>query len=95
MGKNYVGDVGLAVELDTGVDLAGATGCTILVRQPDGEEVEWSAAVSGTKLVHVTASGDLPLPGVYRLHAAFTLGGWSGLGECATLTIYDKFGGCA
>ena len=95
MGKNYVGDVGLAVELDTGVDLTGATGCKILVRQPDGTEVEWSATTDGTKLVHVTAADDLEQAGVYKLHAAFTLGGWTGMGECAMLTIHDKFGGCA
>lgn len=95
MAKNYVGDAGLAVVLDTGVDLTAATGCVILVQNPDGTETTWAATVDGTKLVHATVAEDLSLPGVYRLHAAFTLGGWSGLGEVTKMTIYERFGGCS
>ncbi|NDY56635.1 hypothetical protein G3N56_07750 [Desulfovibrio sulfodismutans] len=95
MAKNYVGDIGLAVVLDTGVDLTLATGCKILVQLPDGTTTEWSGTKSGTTISHATVAGELAQSGVYRLHAAFTLGGWTGVGEVACMTIYERFGGCA
>lgn len=95
MGKNYVGDVGLAVVLDTGVDLTSATNCKILVQLPDGTTAEWAGTASGTTITHSTTAGELAQAGVYRLHASFTLGGWTGVGELACMTIYERFGGCA
>lgn len=91
MGKNYVGDVGLAVSLDVGVDLTGAGECTILVQLPNGTEATWPATAEGTKLTHVTAADELAQAGVYRLQAAFTLGGWTGRGETATMTVHEPF----
>ncbi len=91
MGKNYVGDVGLAVSLDTGVDVSAATGAAIRVLLPNGTEATWPATTDGTKLVHVTTADELAQAGVYRLQAAFSLGAWTGRGETAELVIYEQF----
>lgn len=62
---------------DSGVDLATVTTGEFRVCRADGQEVVWSATVgaqSATSLIltHTYAGGDLPVAGVYVIHAALT-----------------------
>lgn len=91
MDKIYAGDDGTVIELETGTDLTDATGCTILVRRPDGSEDAWGASKSGTKIMRKTTAADLSAPGIYKLQARFVLPGWSGRGATAELRVYDPF----
>jgi hypothetical protein len=94
MGNIYVGDE-IAIVLDATVDVSAATGCVILVLDPMGNAKSWTATPSGTTLTYVTSAADLPVPGKYRLHAQFDLGGATRLGEETSITVHELFGGVA
>lgn len=91
MSKVYVGDIGTAIELDTGVSLVGATVTQIKVRKPSGAVVTWTATVSGTKLRYVTLLNDLDQEGVWRMQASMTLPSGKWLGETAELKVYPPY----
>ncbi|QLA17692.1 hypothetical protein [Desulfolutivibrio sulfoxidireducens] len=89
--KIYAGDVGTAVVLECGRDLAGVANPAIRVRRPDGTARIWPATVDGTRLVYVTREGDLSMPGIHRLQASFSLGDWTGRGTTAELLVHRAF----
>jgi hypothetical protein len=91
MSKVYVGDIGTAIELDTGVSLVGATVTQIKVRKPSGAVVTWTATVSSTKLRYVTLLNDLDQEGVWRMQASMTLPSGKWLGETAELKVYPPY----
>jgi len=92
MAKIYVNTIGLVVILDCKEDISAATTVIIKVEKPNGVTVEWTSAIYNTNFVkYTTESGDLPLPGDYKLQAHFTLGDWTGPGDTAILVIDDKF----
>ncbi len=93
-GKQYKGDVGTEILLDTSSDLTDATNTKIRCKKPDGTTVEWAATIKETtKLSYITAAGDLDQAGMYRVQASLTLGSWSGLGETASFKILETFEG--
>lgn len=93
MGKTYVGDTSVRIELETNADLSGAATVSIVALKPDGEtEVEWTAAIDGSLVVYVPTTGDLDVEGTWRLQAKVVDGsGGSALGETAKLKVYPPF----
>ena len=93
--KVYVGDVGTAIELDTTVDISGASSVAIEVKKPDGTTATWSGTVTGTgntKIRYVTTTGDIDQAGIYFLQAAVTsLSGFTGRGETVRLHVRLNF----
>ena len=93
MSKVYVGDIGTVITVDCGTTITGATDLALNVRKPDGTEVEWVPAISGTdSLEYTTVSGDFDQAGRYKLQASLTIDGWSGLGEVASFLVYSSYG---
>lgn len=94
--KVYVGDIGLAVIADCGVDVSAASSVTFKVTKPDGTMADWVAEVTSVGgvqnyLVHYTIAGDLDQPGTYRVQPSFRLFSWAGKGETAKFKVYDGF----
>lgn len=92
--KVYVGDVGTEIVLDCGCDVSDMLSATVRVQKPDGSESSWEAELKvgeETKIVHVTAAGDLDQAGKYRLQASPALQDWQGRGETVVLRVYDHY----
>jgi hypothetical protein len=89
--KIYVHDVGTVVELECGQDMTLAENPAILVRRPDGTARTWAAEAEGTRLRYVTRQGDLSIPGVHRLQAAFAQGVFHGRGATVELMVHRAF----
>lgn len=91
--KVYIGDTGTAVELDTGVDLSGATVTEIAVQKPDGSAATWAASVTGsTKLRYVSLAATFDQAGTWRVQAKVTLPSGAWRGETAEFKVYKPFG---
>lgn len=92
MSKLYVDDVGTVILVNCGSAVTGATGISMKVKKPDGTEVSWTATVYGTDYItYTTIAGDLDQSGEYTLQASLTVGGWTGLGESASFTVYEEY----
>lgn len=90
--KHYVGEVGTNLIYDTGIDISQASKVLIKVRQPDGKIVEWVATVFQlTKLRHISAQGELDLPGIYKIQTYIEDGPNHWHGETAEQPIYKLF----
>lgn len=89
MVKIYPGVVGLHIQLDTGISLAGATKTNFKVTDPDGDGWTWEATpVAGTQdLEYYTLEDDVTLPGKHIIQTYVERSGFSGHGETYTLTI--------
>jgi hypothetical protein len=94
MGKQYVGSTGVQVILDcqgcndAPIDLTTASSLAINVRKPDGSKVVWPATLYGTdSIAYITVAGDFNMAGQYRMQAAVSIGGFTGLGETAIFTV--------
>jgi hypothetical protein len=80
----YIGTDGYLIEYDAGMDLSAATNPYFLVKKPSsGTTVTWPAAIVAIDgkthfMRYVAKAGDLDEPGVYKIHAHYTLGEWSG-----------------
>lgn len=62
----FVGDIGVQLKLDAGIDISDQTTLQIRYLKPGGVTGVWTATVSGTNFaVYSTVSGDLNVPGVY------------------------------
>jgi hypothetical protein len=88
MSKVYIGDEGTVISVDTNISLVGATVLEIDVIKPDGTEVTWVGAASGTNIQFTTTSASLDMAGTWRLQSHVTSpdGSWSG--ETAELEVY-------
>jgi len=94
MSKIYQDDIGTIFQFDAGSSLAGATKSDILIKKPLGGEVTWAGTVDGednTKVNYTTVADDLDQIGKYYANLDIAIPGWSGLGETATFTVYEKF----
>ena len=94
--KIYVGDVGTAIVVGLGTDLADAMSPELHVQKPDGSFVVWAATVYGsaglmTSIRYITVAGDLDQPGKYKIQPHITIGGWTGHGETVSLNVYEEF----
>lgn len=94
--KPYINQAGFLIEADCGQDITGATDTLFRVRKPSGIETTWPAAafsIDGVTqgLKYATKAEDLNESGVYKIHAQFSLGDWTGVGEAGTLTVRELF----
>lgn len=90
MGKIYIGQVGVLIELDTQDSLVGATKTEIRYRKPDKSTGAWEGTVDGTKIVYLIDDDEvLNLSGSWLLQAYAEGPGWALLGETVTLTVYN------
>ena len=90
-GKIYVNDVGTVVELECGQDMTLAESPAIRVRRPDGTARTWAAEAEGTRIRYVTRQGDLSMPGMHRLQAAYARDDFHGLGTTVELMVHRAF----
>jgi len=94
--KIYIGDVGIKVKVETGIDLTDATTCVIKVAKPNGQLKEWAAVrespyTSGI-LSYVTIGIDLDVAGTYLGMAYIeTSGGGKYFGESFSFQVWEKF----
>jgi hypothetical protein len=91
MGDVFVNTIGLAVEIECGITLTGATGIILKVKKPDGKWYDWSGATvyQTTKLRYLTQSGDLDQVGHYQVYPHLTLGGFTGDGTPDRFPVKD------
>lgn len=94
--KMYVGDIGTALVADIGADIEGATDTKLLVRKPDGTEVEWPADIfeidaEKKYLRYLTELGDFDQAGKYYVQAFLEKDGWTGKGETDKFKVFAKF----
>jgi len=87
----HVGDRGTGIELDTGIDLAGAAACEILARLPDGTVEPWAATPDGTRLRGVIPDAAMARAGDIVLHAVVETGTGRWHGDPARLTVRPLF----
>lgn len=92
MGKHYTGEVGTIIIVGCGCIITGATNTKLLVKKPDGTEVELTCTInSPTSLEYIIQADDLSLPGRYYLQAYITLANWTGRGETASFIVNENF----
>lgn len=90
--KIYVGSIGVEIIVDCGENITGAENTFLHVKKPDNKQVSWPATAYQTNyLKYTSAKNDLNQAGDYKLQAALTLSGWSGLGATATFRVYKEF----
>lgn len=92
--KIYIGTVGLAINLNTGMNLTEATKVSIKVMTPDGKKREWVGSVSQADnmiITYITQIGDLVKDGIYKLQAYVEISAFKGLGETVELTVNKEF----
>jgi len=99
--KFYKDDAGIVISCDCVTDITGATSITVEYKKPDDTTGSWSATLTGTydpdpdvstqRIEYTTQPGDIDQEGVWHFQPKFTLGGWTGRGETASIRIYDSF----
>jgi len=90
--KVYVGDIGTEIIVNCGQSIVGATATTLEILKPDGTNKSWSATVyMNNYLKYTVKSGDLDIPGLFRVQAKLTLGGWTGRGETDSFRAYPSY----
>lgn len=94
--KIYVGDIGLAILANCGVETTEAENIVMEVTKPDGTIATWNTEITSVGgipnyLVHYTEAGDLDQAGTYRVQPKFRLSTWNGLGETAKFKVYEAF----
>jgi len=94
MAKLYQGDVGVTVNVATGITLTGATTTQIRVKKPSGTLAAWVATIDGAnaqQLNYTTIAGDLNEAGMYFLQAYVITGTQTLFGETAEIEIFGAF----
>lgn len=90
----YKDTVGLTINIETGKDIATATGIVLKVKKPNGKWYEWTTGITvqgddNSILRYMTVSGDLNYTGWYLLYPSLTLGGFIGKGNPDRFLIED------
>jgi hypothetical protein len=87
----YINTVGLAIEIECGIAVTGATGIIIHVKKPGGSWETWTGATvyQTTKLRYLTKSGDLSVAGHYQVYPQLTLAGFTGNGTPDRFKVQD------
>jgi len=92
MSKIYIGDIGTAIKVDTGSDLATATTTNIQIKKPDDSVEIWVGAVVEDTVIQYTSTVDtFDQIGNYEGQAVVVLPSWDGLGETFTFKVYGEF----
>jgi hypothetical protein len=90
MGKIYVGQIGVLIELDTQDNLTGATKAEIRYYKPDKSTGAWTGTIVGTKITRlISLNTDLDIAGNWLLQAYAEGSGWALLGETVNMTVYN------
>ena len=92
----YIGDIGLAIVCDMGVDTSAATEAYLSVRKPDGTEDKWTAqphTVDGVPnyIIYTTREGDLDQRGRYRVQPRLKLSAWEGSGDTDEFRVEGRY----
>lgn len=90
--KHYVGEYGTKLRIYTGQDLTNALQVSLIVKKPNGTEVEWIGAVVDTNYIEYTVrNGDFDIPGKYVLQAKIVANNGEWYGDRFTIVVYDKY----
>lgn len=91
--KIYQGDVGTELLVNCGSDISGADIHELVVRKPDGTEVNWVCTIVNLKyLKYIIQVGDFDQVGQYKLQSHIRIpasGEW--LGETTTFKVFKKY----
>lgn len=94
MGKIYVGQTALKIELETETDLTGATAQLIKYKKPDGSTGSFIASIVDTKggiiEYDVGDTADLNQAGEWTFWAHLTFGTGVVPGEPITIEIFNE-----
>lgn len=94
----HVGDIGTSFvvqildENDAAIPLDSATTHNFRVRKPDGTYVVWAASVTDApngELTYIVVSGDLDMPGRWRLEVELVYPGWDGTTTVGEFLVYE------
>lgn len=90
----YLGEFGVPIRLECGIDITAATALSINVRKPDGATAVWPALAQGTTAIqYFVQAGDLAVVGLWRLQARVVgPGGSDRLGSTAMLSVRPRWG---
>jgi len=91
MGKLYVDEVGILIELETGADLTDVTSQEILYKKPDGTSSSWSASIVDSTLQYTTVADDLDQDGDWILQAHIVGTGFDLVGETVVMQVYKRW----
>lgn len=93
MAELSVGDIGVELRVNTGMDLTGSTVRQIKMKRSDGSTVTIpGTSVSGSTIICKTRSGDLNRAGTYMIAAYVEFGiGEKYTGKGAFLSVNDSF----
>ena len=84
----FVGDIGIQLKLDAGIDISDQTTLKIRYRKPDKTTGLWAATVSATNYaVYTTVSGDLDVSGVWSLQIYIVAPSYTAHGKTANLFV--------
>ena len=75
MGQLFKNQSSIVITIDTGIDLAGASGVKILFNKPNGAKGEWIGTVSGTTISYPLTETDIDRDGTWRFQALFIKSG--------------------
>lgn len=94
MGKIYVGQTALTIQLTTGVDIAGAT-CKIKYEKPDKSTGFWTAAIvdttTGVIKYEIVSADDIDQAGTWIVWAYVTFsGGTVCAGEPVAIVVHSE-----
>ena len=91
MDKHYLNEIGTEIIINCGSDVSTASKVEIRVLKPNGEAVWIPDKIEKEKVSYITKQGDLDASGFYYIQVYVEQDNWKGLGETATLRIYDKW----
>ena len=83
--------VGLAIILETGQTITGASNIVLHVKKPSGKRLTWSGAVvyGTTQIKYTSEAGDLDEAGWYTVYPTLTVGGFQGTGKPTKFQVQD------
>lgn len=94
--KIYMDSIGIVISLTCRdnnyvlMDLTSAT-ASIIVKRPDGDEVEWTGIIVGSVVSYTTIAGDLDVPGNYLFQAKIIKAGATFFSETQKFVVYELY----
>lgn len=94
--KIYMDSIGIIISLTCRdnnyvlMDLSTAT-ASIIVKRPDGDEVEWTGTIVGSVVSYTTAAEDLDVPGDYLFQAKIVKAGSTFFSETQKFRVYELY----
>jgi hypothetical protein len=91
--KVYVDAIGVEILVDCKRDLTGGLNAKLLIKKPNGSEVEWlGASVYQSEYIrYETVAGDLNVSGGYEGQPYIELGVFAGRGKTFHFHVHAKF----